>query len=78
MINIVLSVLIYDGLCFFDVPVIRIFNREPELIKEATAALPLFALSFVPMALNLSTQRTSFPRSAPALPTLSPSAASSQ
>ena len=65
MINIVLSVLIYGGLCFFDVPVIRIFNREPELIKEATAALPLFALSFVPMALNLiyaayffSTKRT--------------------
>lgn len=65
MINIVLSVLIYGGLCFFDVPVIRIFNREPELIKEATAAPPLFALSFVPMALNLiytayffSTKRT--------------------
>ena len=65
VINTVLSVLIYGGLCFFDVPVIRIFNREPELIKEASAALPLFALSFVPMALNLiytsyffSTKRT--------------------
>ena len=65
MINTVLSVLIYGGLCYFDVPVIRIFNREPELIKAASAALPLFALSFVPMALNLiytayffSTKRT--------------------
>ena len=65
IINIVLSVLIYGALFSFDVPVIRIFNREPELIQEASAALPLFALSFIPMALNLiytayffSTKRT--------------------
>lgn len=65
IINIVLSVLIYGALFFFDAPVIRIFNREPTLVKEATAALPLFALSFVPMAPNLiytayffSTKRT--------------------
>ncbi len=65
IINIVLSVLIYGVLFFFDVPVIRIFNREPELIQEASAALPLFASSFIPMALNLiytayffSTKRT--------------------
>lgn len=65
IINIVLSVLIYGVLFFFNVPVIRIFNREPELIQEASAALPLFALSFIPMALNLiytayffSTKRT--------------------
>ena len=65
IINIVLSVLVYGGLFFFDVPVIRIFNKEPELIDMASAALPLFALSFIPMALNLiytayffSTKRT--------------------
>lgn len=57
--------LIYGGLFFFDVPVICIFNKEPELIGAASAALPLFALSFIPMALNLiytvyffSTKRT--------------------
>lgn len=53
VINAVLSVLIYGALFLFDVPVIRIFNQEPALIREASAALPLFALSFVPMALNL-------------------------
>ncbi len=53
IINIVLSVLVYGGLFFFDVPVIRIFNKEPELIGAASAALPLFALLFIPMALNL-------------------------
>lgn len=65
IINSVLSVLIYGVLFLFDVPIIRIFNREPELIETASAALPLFALSFIPMALNLictayffSTKRT--------------------
>ena len=65
IINTVLSLLIYGGLYFFDVPVIRIFNREPVLVEAASAALPLFALSFIPMALNLiytayffSTKRT--------------------
>ena len=65
LINLVLSILIYGGLYFFDVPVIRIFNREPELIAAASGALPPFALSFIPMALNLiytayffSTKRT--------------------
>ena len=53
------------GLFFFDAPVIRIFNKEPELVAAASAALPLFALSFIPMASNLiftayffSTKRT--------------------
>lgn len=54
VINLVLSALIYGGLFFFDAPVIRIFNREPELVAAASAALPMFALSFVPMALNLT------------------------
>ena len=65
IINAVLSVLTYGGLFFFDLPVICIFNKEPELIGTASAALPLFALSFIPMALNLiytayffSTKRT--------------------
>lgn len=56
---------IYGMLFCFDVPVIRIFNKEPELVQTATAVLPLFALSFVPMAYNLiytaflfSTKRT--------------------
>lgn len=65
MINMALSILIYGGLFFFDEPVIRIFNKEPELIAAASAALPMFALSFIPMAPNLiytayffSTKRT--------------------
>ena len=60
-----MSVVIYGILFFLDVPVIRIFNKEPELVQTATAALPLFALSFIPMAYNLiytaflfSTKRT--------------------
>ena len=53
LINMVLSLLIYTGLFFFDVPVIRIFNKEPGLVAAASAALPLFALSFIPMAPNL-------------------------
>ena len=64
-INAGLSVLIFGVLFFFDGPVIRIFNQEPELIAAASAALPPFALSFIPMALNLiytayffSTKRT--------------------
>lgn len=65
VINTILSVVIYGILFFLDVPVIRIFNKEPELVQTATAALPLFALSFIPMAYNLiytaflfSTKRT--------------------
>lgn len=65
IINSILSVLIYGVLFAFDVPVIQIFNRDAELVKTATAALPLFALSFIPMAINLiytaflfSTKRT--------------------
>lgn len=65
IINSILSVLVYASLYFFDVPVIRIFNQEAELVQTATAALPLFSLSFIPMAINLiytaylfSTKRT--------------------
>lgn len=65
VINFALSVLIFAALYVFDAPVIRIFNSEPELVNAASAALPMFALSFIPMALNLiftayffSTKRT--------------------
>ena len=65
IINTILSIVIYGVLFFFDAPAIRIFNKEPELVQTATAVLPLFALSFVPMAYNLiytaflfSTKRT--------------------
>lgn len=65
IINLVLSALIYSALFFFDKPVICIFNSDTELVQTASKALPLFSLSFIPMALNLiytsflySTKRT--------------------
>lgn len=65
IINLVLSILIYALLYFFDEAVIRIFNQDVNLVQTASKALPLFALSFMPMALNLiytafmfSTKRT--------------------
>ena len=64
-INAILSVAIYGLLLFFAESVIRIFNQDPELVQNASTALPLFSLSFIPMALNLiytaflySTKRT--------------------
>ncbi|NCE76489.1 MATE family efflux transporter [Anaerotruncus sp. X29] len=64
-INVTLSVAVYGLLLFFTEPVIRIFNQDPELVQNASTALPLFSLSFIPMALNLiytaflySTKRT--------------------
>ena len=64
-INLVLSVLVSAGLILFDEPAIRIFSQDMELINAASKALPVFALSFIPMALNLvytsllySTKRT--------------------
>ncbi len=64
-INAILSVVIYGLLFLFAEPAIRIFNRDPELVQNASTALPLFGLSFIPMALNLiytaflySTKRT--------------------
>jgi Na+-driven multidrug efflux pump len=63
-----LSCAVNLGLCrsdFFNETVIRIFSRNQELIKTASKALPVFSLSFIPMALNLiytsllySTKRT--------------------
>ena len=64
-INLVLSVLVSAGLILFDEPAIRIFSQDMELINAAFKALPVFSLSFIPMALNLvytsllySTKRT--------------------
>jgi putative MATE family efflux protein len=64
-INAILSAAIYGLLLFFTESVIRIFNQDPELVQNASTALPLFSLSFIPMALNLiytaflySTKRT--------------------
>lgn len=65
IINCVLSVLIYGALFLFTKPVICIFNQDAELVQAASSALPLFSLSFIPMAINLiytaflfSTKRT--------------------
>lgn len=48
-----LSILIYGALFVFDRSVICIFNQDTELVETASKALPLFSLSFIPMALNL-------------------------
>lgn len=65
VIDLALAVAIWCLLFAFDRPVIRIFNQDPALVEAASAALPVFALSFIPMALNLiytaflfSTKRT--------------------
>lgn len=65
IINFILSILIYAILYLFGETVIRIFNQDTELVRTAQTALPLFSLSFIPMALNLvytafmfSTKRT--------------------
>lgn len=65
IINSILSIFIYGILFVFDTPVICIFNRDADLVRTASAALPLFGLSFIPMAINLiytaflfSTKRT--------------------
>ena len=49
LINSILSVLIYGVLFFFDRAVIRIFNSSADLVQAASAALPLFSLSFIPV-----------------------------
>ena len=53
IINLVLAVLIYILLFYFAEFVIRIFNQDADLVTTAAKALPLFSLSFIPMALNL-------------------------
>ena len=65
IVNLILSISIYGILFFFDESVICIFNKDSNLVQTATMALPMFSLSFIPMALNLiytdfmfSTKRT--------------------
>lgn len=65
VINSILSIFIYGILFVFDTHVICIFNRDAYLVRIASAALPLFGLSFIPVAINLiyteflfSTKRT--------------------
>lgn len=65
VINTILSIIIWGVLFFFAEPVVRIFNQDFDLVQNAVEALPLFSLSFIPMALNLiytafmfSTKRT--------------------
>ena len=64
-VNFVLGTAIYTALAIFDRQVISIFNSDSGLVETASAALPIFALSFIPMGLNLiytafmfSTKRT--------------------
>lgn len=64
-VNAALSTLVYLLLIAFDEPVIWIFNQDADLLQVASQALPVFSLSFIPMALNLiytaflySTKRT--------------------
>lgn len=64
-VNAALSILVYLLLIDFDEPVIRTFNQDADLLQAASQALPVFSLSFIPMALNLiytaflySTKRT--------------------
>ena len=52
-INLAASVVIYVILVVFRVPAIRLFNSEPELVEMASGALPVFAVSFIFMAVNL-------------------------
>lgn len=53
VLNGILAALIYAALFLLDAPVIRIFNRDADLVRTACEALPIFSLSFLPMALNL-------------------------
>ena len=64
-INLIASVVIVALLTVFAKQAITIFNNEPDLVESGAKAFPVFALSFIPMAINLiiagyffSTQRT--------------------
>lgn len=52
-INTLASVIIVVLLTVFARQAIMIFNREPALVESGAKALPVFALSFVPMSINL-------------------------
>jgi len=48
-----LAAVIFVILCLFDTQTIRIFNSDTELVEMASSVLPVFAASFIPMAVNL-------------------------
>lgn len=52
-VNVIASVVIVGLLTVFSRQAIMIFNSDPELVASGAKALPVFALSFIPMALNL-------------------------
>ena len=52
-INEVCAVVIYALLVVFRVPAVRLFNSDPTLVAMASGALPVFAFSFLFMAVNL-------------------------
>lgn len=53
IINLAASVVIVLLLTIFSKQAIMIFNGEPELVASGSKALPVFAVSFIPMAVNL-------------------------
>lgn len=53
IINLAASVVIVLLLTIFSKQAIMIFNSEPELVASGSKALPVFAVSFIPMAVNL-------------------------
>lgn len=52
-INIIASVVIYAVLFALRIPVARLFNNDPALVEMVSGALPVFALSFLFMSVNL-------------------------
>lgn len=52
-INLVCAVIIYGILCILRIPAVSLFNHDPVLVEMASSALPVFALSFLFMAVNL-------------------------
>ena len=52
-INEVCAVVIYALLVVFRVPAVQLFNSDPTLVAMASGALPVFAFSFLFMAVNL-------------------------
>ncbi len=52
-INIAAAVVIFVLLYVFRTPVVMLFNSEPALVEMASGALPVFAFSFLFMAVNL-------------------------
>lgn len=52
-INLAASIVIYAALVIFRKPVAALFNGDPALVETPSAAMPVFALSFVLMAINL-------------------------